>query len=539
MARLLARLVLAASALILGAAGANANVLVTIEQNGFGSGPIKVVSEDGKKWTKILDGDLTLPVSIYLGITEGAFDAYEIKQAGTRILYDGEESRNAWQENLVVTGSTKNFTIDTLTVLNACNDRLDVGGGVHQKQTFWHGVELELVGYFTKTHKLGTDTQFPPYSGFGTVQVPVECLPYQGASDSLTTVDTPMIIKDAKLFLTTYAGQNDGVTMKGCKALKTTVRFETNKSGPVSFDLNRFPGGATSHTVDAEYDAGDGKFYARYEKSETFEATTNLQYMAQSTTPLGGNTGWKDITIHCGGGLTDTDSSDPHDGLPSSPQLKGDFSFLADNGTTCPRKVKALINFTSSIKDNVHYSLDCTNGHFSGVAQTVAKPGGGYVAPALVTFDITQTTQANCALKSVAPGKPKVHTLKGHHYQCVDRAVDPASGDLTDAPKPKGKGRKDQAAEDVKTKLKADRDAAAKLKADSDAKAKLKLERDAKAKLKAAAEAERRRKAAEKAAADKAKKDLAEKLKLLKSKKSGTSPRATSANGQTSVMRLR
>jgi hypothetical protein len=72
-----------------------------------------------------------------------------------------------------------------------------------------------------------------------------------------------MIIKDAKLFLTTFAGQNDGITMKGCKALKTTVRFETNKTGPVSFDLNRFPGGATSHTVEAEYDAGDGKFYAR------------------------------------------------------------------------------------------------------------------------------------------------------------------------------------------------------------------------------------------------------------------------------------
>jgi hypothetical protein len=322
----------------------------------------------------------------------------------------------------------------------------------------------------------------------------------------------------------------DGVTMKGCKALKTTVRFETNKSGPVSFDLNRFPGGATSHTVDAEYDTGDGKFYARYEKSETFESTTNLQYMAQSTAPLGGNTGWKDITIHCGGGLADTGASDPHDGLPASPQLKGDFSFLADNGTACPRKGKALINFTTSVKDNVHYSLDCTNGHFSGVAQTAAKPTGGYVAPALVTFDIAQTTQANCVLKSVAPGKPKVHTLKGHHYQCVDRAVDPTSGDLTDAPKPKQKDRKNKTAEDAKTKL----------KADADAKAKLKLERDALAKSKAAAEAERRKKAAEKAAAEKAKKELAEKLKRLKASNAGAvSPRGSSANGQSSVMRLR
>jgi hypothetical protein len=60
------------------------------------------------------------------------------------------------------------------------------------------------------------------------------------------------------------------------------------------------------------------------------------------------------------------------------------------------------------------------------------------------------------------------------------------------------------------------------------------------AKSKAAAEAERRKKAAEKAAAEKAKKELAEKLKRLKaSKTSSASPRGNSANGQTSVMRLR
>jgi hypothetical protein len=333
MKRLLARLALAVPALMLGLAGANANVLVTIEQDGFGSGPIKVISEDGKKWSKILDGDLTLPIKIYLGITSGAAHGYAIKQVATTIeTGEFDQSVNAWQKNFVLTGSTKNFAIENLTIVGACNDRLDVGGGIHQKHNFWHAVELELVGYFHMTNS----QDYPPYSGFGTVQVPVECLPYQGASGDVTVSggdsNAPMIIKDAKLFLTTYSGQNDGVTMAGCKALKTTVRFETSKAGPVSFDLNRFPGGMTSHTINAEFDVGAGKFYARYEKSETFQSTTSLQYMAQSSSPLGGNTGWKDITIHCGGNLApDTGSSDPHDGLPtSSPQLKGDFSFLAD-----------------------------------------------------------------------------------------------------------------------------------------------------------------------------------------------------------------
>ena len=141
-------------------------------------------------------------------------------------------------------------------------------------------------------------------------------------------------------------------------------------------------------------------------------------------------------------------------------------------------------------------------------------------------------------LKSVAPGKPKIHTLKGHHYQCVKRAVDPASGDFTTVPKPKP-GQNSTAPTggvSVNTgKVKDD----AKAKRVEDAEKKAKIDRDAKAKLKAAAETERRRKAAEKAAADKAKKDLIEKLKLLKAKKDGAKPRATSVNGQTSVMRLR
>src|SRR4029077_6051762 len=228
-------------------------------------------------------------------------------------------------------------------------------------------------------------------------------------------------------------------------------------------------------------------------------------------------------------------TSDPQDALPTTQPLKGDFRFLADDSTSCPRKAKALINFSSSVKDNVHYSLDCTNGHFSGVAQTAPKPSGGYVAPALVTFDITATTQANCVLKSVAPGKPKIHTLKGHHYQCINRAVDPASDDFTAVPKPKQKDRKDKAVEESKTKVKADaRDTAAKLAV------KMKADADTKAKLKVAAEAKRRRQSAERAAAEQAQQELAKKLKLLEANKTGTAlPRGNSATAQTSVMRVR
>jgi hypothetical protein len=84
----------------------------------------------------------------------------------------------------------------------------------------------------------------------------------------------------------------------------------------------------------------------------------------------------------------------------------------------------------------VHYSLDCTNGSFSGVAQTSPSPQGGYIAPAFVSFDVNKTTDAKCALKTVAPGKPKVHALKGHTFQCVRTTDVGGAGDLTPDPRP-------------------------------------------------------------------------------------------------------
>ncbi len=116
--------------------------------------------------------------------------------------------------------------------------------------------------------------------------------------------------------------------------------------------------------------------------------------------------------------------------------IKGDFSFIDNTGTKCPRKGKALINFSMNMETNVHYSLDCTNGHFSGVAQPVPDGKGGYVAPAYVEFDIDKTTQANCALKSVSPGKTKIHALKGHLFRCYKPTFDPVTTDFTADPNP-------------------------------------------------------------------------------------------------------
>jgi len=163
MIKLSTKFAAAGLALMLGTASASANVLVTIEQNGFGFGPIKVVSEDGKKWSKILDGDLTLPVKIYLGISSGGMVSYKVKQPMATILETGEliHRRESWQDNITVTGSTKNFALESLTIVNACNASLNSGAGINEKRTFWHAVELELEGHFEMTN----GENYPPYSG--------------------------------------------------------------------------------------------------------------------------------------------------------------------------------------------------------------------------------------------------------------------------------------------------------------------------------------------------------------------------------------
>jgi hypothetical protein len=235
MKRLLAKLLVVVSALLLAPVAATAAHMEKIVNIGFGDGPIRVISENGTSWTKIVESNLTLPVQIDLGIDSGGVKSWQIKQGGTNIAQsaDYEYFPAHVQETYVVTGSTEHFGgIEYQLVLGACNDFLSVGEGIHEKHTIWHGVQLELHGLYVMTN----GGEYPDYSGYGTVPVMVECMPYLPASGGVTVSEgdhpnrTPLTIKEAKLFLTTYSnGQNTGNTLEACPMLKTTVRFETSK----------------------------------------------------------------------------------------------------------------------------------------------------------------------------------------------------------------------------------------------------------------------------------------------------------------------
>jgi hypothetical protein len=240
--------------------------------------------------------------------------------------------------------------------------------------------------------------------------------------------------------------QSPGVN--SCKG-EALVAIHTDGAGELPYELECGPGKSWQRKVAAMANKiGVDKV--------AFDVTNNEQVTCALRTRIGGKLKPLDgasMTFTCHKPI-DTGADDlapetrPEDPPPVGDTLTGDFSFVDTGGTICPRQGKALINFKTSKPDNVHYSLDCTNGHFSGVAPTAPSPQGGFIAPALVSFGINQTTHANCALKTVAPGKPKVHTLKGHTFQCVRTTGVDGSDDLAPDTRPDPQKKARQARQD-------------------------------------------------------------------------------------------
>jgi len=208
------------------------------------------------------------------------------------------------------------------------------------------------------------------------------------------------------------------------KQVVETATIHANRPGDVPYRIETQGGLVVTQGIAYVARKGD-QYVAKRTRKLSMGAFDQMMRLIIVNDPSVGVT-QTPLKVECVYKPTDTGASTdlapetrPEDPPVVGPTLTGDFSFVDNGGTKCPRQGKALVNFKTSKPDNVHWSLDCTNGHFSGVAQTAPSPKGGYIAPALVTFDINQTTHAKCALKTVAPGNAKVHTLKGHIFQCV------------------------------------------------------------------------------------------------------------------------
>lgn len=240
-------------------------------------------------------------------------------------------------------------------------------------------------------------------------------------------------VNDIKMTLTTYSNAYTEPTPgTQCKKAKLRVTMETNQIGLASFKLYKMEGGFISNedvTVSAYHD--DGKFFAVHERWLTVNETTNYEFNARDLVneTFYNETGWKSITLNCsspgGGGLASPDNDDGS--AVEFKYMTGGFTFIDNSNAAkknrCERSAKALVWFDAPKNDNIHYSLDCGElGNFSGVLQPTSIGNGKFRAGKLINFQVTETIQAGCTLRTVSPGAPKDHAFKSNTFQCARTA---------------------------------------------------------------------------------------------------------------------
>ena len=424
-----------------------------LEQNGFGSGPIEVISQDGVSWTGFRDAALTLPVKVFVGISNTSSAEYD---RAIYTIFQGAEELisksvpNGTEHTHELTGSTENLSsIDRIAILNLCNAKLNTGDGINQDHTTMAAVTVRISAVFDEVGGVfefdSSSADFGPVENSGTVGVPVKCVGIPEPEDATVAFK----VNDIDLSISTPSNattQPNAGTV--CNKGRLKVRVATTTTGPAKFKLwKKVGGGAMTAKVINAYASNDGNggFAAEHVEWISVNKTSQVQAKAEDmVNTIGESTGWKTKMLRCedgvGGGIT-SDLPNPDDPVPIK-KLAGDFSFIDRGSPKCERTGHALINFTNvpSTANAVHWSLDCHTGapggkHFSGTALVVNGPKGR-VAPDTVRFDIAKTTTYKCALKTVSPGKAKLHKLKGHKFRCFDSTVNTDVNDLTNGSQP-------------------------------------------------------------------------------------------------------
>lgn len=199
------------------------------------------------------------------------------------------------------------------------------------------------------------------------------------------------------------------------KKVKEIATFHTTRPGWVKHEIRMQGGLVVSSGKLTSKRLGD-KYFATAVRNLTMNAI-DKEFIADAV-DYPANSGWVPLKVDC-------------------LKLSGDFSFVDQGAPQCPRTGRTFISFKSNMPDDVHYSLDCSNGkHFSGQITPVRASGDEYVAAVTRSFDVEKTSTYSCALQSVLPGPVKLHKWKSHTFDCVQRSVETGPVDLRVAPKP-------------------------------------------------------------------------------------------------------
>ncbi len=314
------------------AAGANAQ----ISGNGFGRSVIKVISENGTSWTKIVKGDMVLPVKIKIGMSGFEVRHYKVRQLAQP---EGEYIGIGGRSESVDISTVYNGYTDYLSaaerqdIIGLCNTNLGKGKGIHETHDMLGMVGVQLRAVFLEKGPAvivgGTDPSGlgEPHLATGDVGMYVKCEGTHGRADDVVAKEPNFRVKGIHLrFMTTAGYPTKPNPATKCQVSQAKVRLETSKAGDVKFRLwtkvgnepmqNQFVH-AMSKFV------GPGKFEATFTKTFKVDKTTTVQAMAEDlTNPIGQSTGWKDVQIDCtgagGGGLAGTPSNSTQDALPQA-----------------------------------------------------------------------------------------------------------------------------------------------------------------------------------------------------------------------------
>ena len=498
-----------ASAIFSGPAAASdvANVK-SISFNAFNATkPIRVISTNGKNWNRLASDDITFSgdmsvntrhpgfvnkVGVVLGgctknLCQGNPQAWS-RQIGERDwsghgnfafntsvlpvsadgiggLSYGKEIIAACNDHLQPDGPTKSYEFDTSMEATFVVDTGIAWGGAGQYGVFETGE--------------GTFPDNIDYSRRDSLKVRVICDPViKSPTNDIAIDEGKFEPEDIKLFLATINGANtDGSNpATKCPALRVTTRVETSKAGGVDIRLWRQEGQGpiTSEfkSAYASFDAVKNGYFADFVRTEKFDATTWLQFMAEVVgDPFAPSTQWKDITVHCtspgGGGLTngepdhgddpvfpperpkpqvDTGSNDlapPARPDPDGPKASwtGEVT-MADNAgarKSCPRKGQVFFAVTRNEPGNFKYKISCNNGQqFGGSVQSFSQGSPTFEAYGAHDININRTRTIQCTLQEVKPNNARVTIDKGAlDYTCNNPAIDPSADDLVADPKPR------------------------------------------------------------------------------------------------------
>jgi hypothetical protein len=233
---------------------------------------------------------------------------------GIAVVPYGDEILKTCNDHLTADGPTREHTfIKQMTTSFSVNTRKTVGEPAPGE--VWNGEPVYNGGEITR------------YADF-TAKVICRAKPMQQTAE--------LRVGNIELFQSTYANQtsrpNPGTE---CKKVRVLVRLETNREGPVKFDLwTRIGDGPSSRKFVEAWSSPAGSGYqAEYAEWVEVTKTTVVQSMAEDkTNPIGQSTGWKDITLHCtgagGGGLADA----PRQPTSSTPPMH----LVAQTGQTPP-----------------------------------------------------------------------------------------------------------------------------------------------------------------------------------------------------------